>query len=377
MSNKVAIKTAKSSKNTFYLNKSVGTTSKFYEPTIPFIKEFVGGSELEINVGTLHRVDPMPLPPMSGIKFTTKFYYVPMIDILPYWHELKAQTPYAYRFGLQDNKNSCVIPDVTPTIDMLTIKKMFFNKLMASHHVSPVNTNSFAALYLNTARLINSDDGSNHNDYVEVIPFHYEKYTGQDGNVYYKQVAHSKYDVRIKLECSVPRYHSKEYVTFNQYYALFELVKELGFDTDYVNNYSITDQLGFIQSGTNSFIASVITDEEDLTDYPYLKKFVDYLKNNSIDATSLEFKDYYEYCEQLNNECPIVKLLTDIYNAEISIYDGGFGIYGTEENPINDNDNADYNNISEGTSKITAYAFLKFTRRGRIAYKMLKSLGYD
>ena len=130
---KVKVKTSKQNNNYFHFNFAHGTTNKFMEPSIPLKMEVVAGSKMKIKMDALRRVDPMPLPPMSYVKFNTRFYYVPMIDICPHWYELKAVTPYAFRFGNNtDNKNS-FIPTGTPKISSVDIKNTFFHDLTTSY----------------------------------------------------------------------------------------------------------------------------------------------------------------------------------------------------------------------------------------------------
>ena len=79
-------------KKTFDLSFPHITTQRFYEPNVAMIIEAVAGSKFTIKQSTFRRLDPMPLPPLSQVRCSTKYYFVPMLTIFPAWQEFKTLT---------------------------------------------------------------------------------------------------------------------------------------------------------------------------------------------------------------------------------------------------------------------------------------------
>lgn len=128
---KVRTKTAQSELKTFNVEFAHGTSGKFYEPGVAMIQEVRKGLKETLHVAAMRYVDPMVKPPMSAVRFNTRFFYVPMIDICPYYNELDARTPYAYRWGQEVAHMSSSIPTYVPKIDTEIIKTAFFGNIKA------------------------------------------------------------------------------------------------------------------------------------------------------------------------------------------------------------------------------------------------------
>ena len=126
---KIATKTATANLNKFHFEYPHGTTGKFFEPGVAGIMEVKKGSKLDLKMASLRRISPMPLPPMSMVNFNTRFFYVPMIDICPYYNELDARTPYAFRYGQATSQFSSEIPNEVPKLKTIHIKTLIFNDL--------------------------------------------------------------------------------------------------------------------------------------------------------------------------------------------------------------------------------------------------------
>lgn len=132
---KIKVRTAQSELKQFTFEWPHGTTSRFFQTGVAAIMEVRKGSKMEIEMASLRRIDPMPLPPMSIVKFNTRYFYVPMIDICPYYNELDANTPYTFRYGQASSNFTSEIPLKVPQIRTLDIKLLFFGGL----HIQLVN----------------------------------------------------------------------------------------------------------------------------------------------------------------------------------------------------------------------------------------------
>ena len=126
---KVSTKTAQSELNRFHFEFPHGTSGKFYEPGVAAILEVRKGSKMTLRMASLRRIDPMPLPPMSIVRFNTRFFYVPMIDICPYFNDMDARTPYAFRYGQATSQFNSEIPLKVPQVQTKDIKLLLFNDL--------------------------------------------------------------------------------------------------------------------------------------------------------------------------------------------------------------------------------------------------------
>lgn len=203
---KVDVKTAQSDLNTFDFEFAHGTTEKFYEPNVPLIMEVRKGVSMELEMAAMRRVDPMPLPPMSLVRFNTRYYYVPMIDICPYYNDLDNRTPYAFRYGQATAQKSSFIPDKTPVIKTKDIKLLLFNGINVQWSlVNNVLTPNYAV---------------NKNRYVEII-------TDAD------QIANKDYDLHIYAEpvISGNTYTGDLYFKYTDVGRLaYKILKQLGYD---------------------------------------------------------------------------------------------------------------------------------------------------
>ena len=154
---KVKIKTSESEVNYFHYNFGHGTTAKFMQPNVPFIMEVVKGSKVKIKTSCIRRIDPMPLPPMSTVKFNTRFYFVPMVDICPYFKEFETQTPYGFRYGDGSDIVSR-IPLNVPQVKMREVIKLLFGTLKTDTSVPLQNYVSGSSDYLEVvAGKLNND----------------------------------------------------------------------------------------------------------------------------------------------------------------------------------------------------------------------------
>lgn len=216
---KVEIQNAKSKVNTFHLSKPVATTERFYEPNIVYIKEIRKGSSGRITMSALRRVAPMPLPSMSSVRFNTRFYYVPMVDICPYYNQLDERTPYAYRSGTNSGDYNSEIPLKVPALNSVTLLWLLTQNIVfdLGEETDP--------LLGNVVYYIKPIAG----DFLESVPYHITMTTPYD-----KVYETDKFDLSLKVTMIDGHNNTIRENVHLRYTAkgrrLYKMLKQLGYD---------------------------------------------------------------------------------------------------------------------------------------------------
>lgn len=216
---KIKVKTANAQKQLHTFEFAHGTTSKFFEPSVPFIKEVVKDTDTKIMCGVTRRLDPMPLPTMSNVKFNTRFYFVPMPDICPYYDNLDTGLPYQFRFDTGSSDYVSAIPTKVPTLNNATLLELFFHNYVSVYdssipsltaqtseqnpYVIPANTHLLAQSdddYINTYRCdfyVYCEAGSfNGNPNYRILGFNLTR----RGRNAYKLLKQLGYDISLNRE---------------------------------------------------------------------------------------------------------------------------------------------------------------------------------
>ena len=262
---KVKMKTAKSEMNHFQYEFGHGTTNKFFEPTVPMIMELTKESTYKINMAAMRRIDPMPLPPMSMVKFNTRFFFVPMVDICPYYNEFDTQTPYSYQYGKNNGQRNSTIPVKVPTIKSTQLIDLFLGNITKYSGDIVVNNGCIGSVtYKTTANL--SD-----------LPDNY------DFRLYYKNTSNVTLG-QIVFSLS------------NKGRTYMKLLKQLGYDFDLTNVY--------IKEKANGSTDNSLTHTNDFLDIEfsampllaYLKVMLSYYQSSAFVNNTTRLADLNALC---------------------------------------------------------------------------------
>ena len=341
MKTKLKVPTAKGDLNYFPMVMSHGTTDQFFRPTVPYCYELIAGSRQKIKMGNLRRVDPMVVPPMSMINFNTRFYKVPIIDIIPYYNEWKGVTPYAYRYNKTSDGISSVIPNKLPQLYSGTILEMMLNRV---------------------SRITTDNDYDNKSDDEKTL----SQYTFEIhlfNNPWSSALTQAQNIVNIKQAFRDAEFYVNGNITsfYNQY--LEEIYDQ------------ITDYISYVHDNTDS-----VNDEYVTTKSEY--EVIELLYNEWHDGVDKIDKIAYDFAENLET---IFKsgFKINLTHLEERGHEGYYDkeVYGNTKEWRAMEHEADisvpevvyqgYGNIVNGGR------FFRYTERGRVAFKILKQLGYD
>ena len=264
---KVVTKTAKSELNKFNFEFAHGTTGKFFQTGIAEIMEVRKGVKMQVQLAAMRRIDPMPLPPMSSVKFHSRFFYVPMIDITPYYNDMDARTPYTFRYGQATSQFSSFIPEKAPKINTKDIKLRLFQDL----NVQIIGDSS-------NPPVLSQNWVVDRNDYVQVMQ------TSDDMTAYNNFV---NYDgvIHVRMTYSGQTYNGMaKFVYTERGRVFFKLLKQLGYD------YAITDADYFNQV------------------YQYNKAQNDVFTALPLLAYLKVYLNFYESSQYINNTTRLARL---------------------------------------------------------------------
>jgi len=284
---KVKVKTAKSEMNHFQYEFGHGTTNKFFEPTVPLIMELTKESTYKINMAAMRRIDPMPLPPMSMVKFNTRFFFVPMVDICPYFNDFEEMTPYSYQYGKNIGQRATSIPVKVPTIKSSTLVRLFLGHI--TKYVGDVIVNNGCISSYDYKTTPNLAD----------LPSHY------DYRLYYKN---SNNQTLGQIVFSL----SKKGRTY------MKLLKQLGYDFDLTRMYIKEKANGSTEDSLTMTSGFADIEFSALPLLAYLKVMLNYYQSSAFvnnttrlaDLNALCHIDVPEYVLTLDDLEKIVELST-------------------------------------------------------------------
>lgn len=367
MKTKVTVPTAQNNMSYFPMEAPHGTTAQFFRPTVPFCYEVIAGTNMELRIGAMRRIDPMVVPPLSMVNFNTRFFYVPYIDICPYYHDLKAQTPYSFRYA-QDEIGSH-IPANVPQIMSGVILDMFLNNTTRISSESEYADKSPAE----RSKMLYSFEVHGYNPYkfegdiedkveqIQEILNHVDIYR------------HSHQDPTSKVVEGINPYQTS---------LILSMIEYIGNIADDVQDKYTTDAKALAQTyveyvggDIDSFIEAVFEEAQTEAGWSYwsgedkmiqniskISSFAQFLMENGFDPNAsqaiVNYDDtfYYGIPDYLINrdDAPELYRFTESCDFSVNEY------------------------VLNTGSHSTGYShYYKYTERGRNAYKLLKQTGYD
>lgn len=128
MPSKVNVQIAVPNKSRKVFSQDHLTTHSFMRPRPIFAREYIPGRNMQVNVDSFLRVNPMPVPIFGHAKVHNRAFFVPFRCVMPDWNEFYTSTIFNY-----SNPVTNSIPSSVPVFRNDDVVKFFVQSVSGSN----------------------------------------------------------------------------------------------------------------------------------------------------------------------------------------------------------------------------------------------------